>query len=217
MDKNHKGRFFEKYCITFFWIMFLIVSVVPSFILQIVSNNNYPEEYIKTTLVFDHVEDENTLVYKYDVDGETYTYKTENQNKKIPKVGKEYNYYYNKEKPQEVFENNRDKDTTGLIAVSAFFGGCIILSIIGAKLGGAELSMQLSFILLDLLFVAGCMFGLVSVISTGFPNGFSLDELIGIVLVEIFFLFFTIMTISVEILLVKEVIKFFNKGNKKKK
>ena len=160
MSDNEKDSFWLNYIVTFFWLIFMLSSLIP-LLFEINEQKHYEEEmakkYTKTIAVYDHAEDSpdvgKILVYKYDVDGEKYTYKSKEPTNEIPKEGTEYEYYYEKDKPYELVEKENTKSFKDGIIVVAFFSVCLILSIIGAIKGGVPLSMSLSFVPLMILFL----------------------------------------------------------------
>ena len=169
--KKEKESFFEKYLITFFWGIFLLSSLIGVIFGHVADKpkNNFDHKYKEAVLIFDHIEEseelggENVFVYKYDVDGESYTYKEHFQNRKIIESGKKFKCYYNQENPQEIIKiDNKSKNTILECGIIIFFTICIILSIIGARVGGIDKSAIFSAIPLTLLFIILGIFMIIS-------------------------------------------------------
>ena len=203
---------FERYVITFGWVGFLIVSILSETVGQIAIQHKY-DDYIKQgyqsiVLLYDHIDNnENMLVYKYDVNGEIYTYNEELSNEKIPKKGQKLNCYYNPENPQELIKMDNG-GIVRILAINLFLIACAILSIIDTKLGGTSFS----WILLLLLF---CTAGLWWIISVFINPVFLFEEPIA----AIFLLLLPIMMICAPgyavIVLLKESIEIIKNKSKK--
>ena len=160
---------------------------------------------------------ENVYVYRYDVDGESYTYKENSQYKKLMESGKKFKCYYNQENPQEIIKID-DKKDENLVAffIIAFFILCIILSIIGAKMG-EKMSGTFSFIPLSILSTVAGIVALILMIRSFFYTGIDgIDEIFGtIILVGMTFFFIGISGYA-SFCLIKEAILFIKSINGKK-
>jgi hypothetical protein len=211
----------DEHIITFFWLIFLISSIISA-----VLSNSYnkidPSKYNETRIVFDHIEktdqedSKSLLVYKYDIDGETYFFKEE-KTSGIPKVGTEYIRYYNKDNPTELIESNNNNVTN--IIIVAYFLIIVVISIIGEKIGGQKLAFMLSFIMLMPVFTVfsgamlfGGMYFLISILTGG-----PLENLILAIFLGIMGIVFTPITIFGEIVLLKESIEIIKNKKEEKR
>ena len=150
--------------LTIIWAIFLVCILVSIIIQFVVSMHNTTEKqgYQNTTLTFDHVDDDNMGVYKYDVEGETYTYRESLLNKSIPKKGEKYEASYNTDEPGKIEKSKKITSNYIYYGIIAFFAVGLILSLIDSKFGGTEFSIAF----LCLLFFVASLVPLISLYST---------------------------------------------------
>ena len=161
MKKSKSNK--SSIALTMFWVIFLVCTLVSIFVQSIISTHNITEKqgYQATTLIFDHLDDDNMGVYKYNVDGETYTYKESLLNKSRPKKGEKYEASYNINEPSEIKKSEKITPNYIYYGIIAFFAIGLILSLIDIKLGGTQFSIAF----LCLLFFVASWVPLISLYS----------------------------------------------------